>query len=682
MRKLWSIFGIVTWFLFSQTPVMGQLQSYKKGLSLFEKGFYDQAIRELSKVKDIAPAEKPKLLTKIGDAYRLTNRWPLALSWYEQAIAQGNTAPELLFYVGYAQKINGQYADALLNFERFTQAGSQDRVLNERANREVNTLKIMDELLVPAPDVTLFPLSTVNSPGAEFSPIRYKNQLVFTASRKDKIYANGLPFVGLYQVKVNEDLSFGNQVEVFSPQIYDPERNEGTPAFSPDGKMVIFARGNTGKRKDLSPDVDLYLSRLVPGEGWTTPQWVSASDSASWDGSPAFSGDGRTIYFSSNRPGGSGGLDIYRVNMDASGRFGRPTNMGKSINTAGDEMFPFVSADGKLFFASDGHPGLGKLDLFEAVRTDGRISIRNLGLPYNSPMDDFGLTYDEDGNAFFSSNRPGGAGDDDIYWIPAPEVPEEEDVPVLADGTKPIDPKRPGGTGTDPQANIARYFLAGYVLTPTESQKSIPLDSAVIKIYALSEDTEELITTLASNSDGSFGPLAVKEDTDYMILAEKRNFLTRREAFTMYGRSIPTSLLTKPVTDTTFFTQLMLEQVFVGKTFRLENIYYDFDKFDIRQDAAVELDKLVRILQDNPQIKIEMGSHTDAQGTDMYNTRLSQRRAESAVRYLVSRGIDADRLTARGYGETELIVANAKSDAEHQINRRTEFKVVEITEVN
>lgn len=673
---------MITWLLFSQTPVMGQLQSYKKGLSLFEKGFYDQAIRELTKVKEIAPSEKGKLFTKIGDAYRLTNRWPQALPWYEQAVANGNSTPETLFYIGYAQKINGQYAAALASFEQFTRAGSSDRVLNERANREVNTLKIMDELLVPTPEITLFPITALNTPGAEFSPVRYKNQLVFTASRKDKMYANGLPYVGMYQVKVSDDLSFGNQVELFSQQLFDPERNEGSPAFSPDGKMVIFARGNTGKRKDVSPDVDLYLSRFVAGEGWTTPQWVSASDSASWDGSPAFSGDGRTIYFSSNRPGGSGGLDIYRVNMDASGRFGKPVNMGKSINTAGDEMFPFVSSDGKLFFASDGHPGLGKLDLFEAVRVDGRITIRNLGLPYNSPMDDFGLTYDEDGNAFFSSNRPGGAGDDDMYWIPAPEVPEEEPILATNPTTNPVDPKGPGVAGQNPNVKIARYFLAGRILTPAEAQKLTPLDSALVKIYALTEDSEALLTTLVSQSDGSFGPVVVQEDTDYVILAEKRNFLTQREAFTMYGRGIPASLLTQTVTDTTFFTQLVLEQIFVGKTFRLENIYYDFDKFDIRPDAAVELDKLVRILQDNPQIKIEMGSHTDAQGTDMYNIRLSQRRAESAVRYLVSRGIDSDRLTARGYGETELIVLNAKSDAEHQINRRTEFKVVEIRDAD
>lgn len=682
MRKLWHLFTIITWLSLSLSPVMGQLQSYKKGLSLFEKGYYDQAIKELSKVKEVAPTEKPKWLTKIGDAYRLTNRWSESQAWYEQAMAAGNTAPELLFYIGYAQKINGQYAASLATFEKFTQAGSQDRVLNERANREINTLKIMDELLVQTPDVVLSAIPSINTPGAEFSPVRYKNQLIFTASRKEKLYANGLPFVGLYQVKVNEDMSFGNQVELFSQQLYDPERNEGTPAFSPDGKMVIFARGNTGKRKDLSPDVDLYLSRLVPGEGWTAPQWVSASDSLSWDGSPAFSGDGRTIYFSSNRAGGSGGLDIYRVNMDASGRFGKPVNMGKAINTAGDEMFPFVSAEGKLFFASDGHPGLGKLDLFEAVRVDGRITVRNLGLPYNSPMDDFGLTFDEDGNAFFSSNRPGGAGDDDIYWIPAPEVPEEEEDPILANGNKPIDPKNPTAGAGMGNTKMVRYFLAGKIQTPVDAQKWNPLDSVTVKIYSLTEDSEEILTTLVSQSDGSFGPVAVQEDTDYMILAEKRNYLTRREAFTMYGRTIPASLLTKPVTDTTFFTQLTLEQVFVGKTFRLENIYYDFDKFDIRPDAAVELDKLVRILQDNPQIKIEMGSHTDAQGTDMYNARLSQRRAESAVRYLVSKGIDPDRLTARGYGETELIILNAKNDAEHQVNRRTEFKVVEIQEAD
>jgi outer membrane protein OmpA-like peptidoglycan-associated protein len=358
--------------------------------------------------------------------------------------------------------------------------------------------------------------------------------------------------------------------------------------------------------------------------------------------------------------------------MDASGRFGNPVNMGKAINTAGDEMFPFVSEDGRLFFASDGHPGLGKLDLFVAVRSGGKIGVENMGLPYNSSMDDFGFIEDENGNQVFTSNRPGGIGQDDIYYYQAPVKPATEDPQVAQNDP----PNNTGQNNDDPKnQKIINYYLQVAVSQDLNGQKSY-LDSSVVKVFkiesGLEEQTEEFVFDQKAPK-----PIKLEEDTDYVILAEKEGFLTKREGFSMYGRSVPQVLLKKPITDTTFKTELKLEQIFIGKTFRLENIYYDLDKYDIRPDAAIELDKLVQILKDNPAIKIELGSHTDVRGSDLYNIRLSQRRAEAVINYLAIKGISQERLTAKGYGETELIVANAKSEEEHQVNRRTEFKVTE-----
>jgi outer membrane protein OmpA-like peptidoglycan-associated protein len=351
--------------------------------------------------------------------------------------------------------------------------------------------------------------------------------------------------------------------------------------------------------------------------------------------------------------------------------------MGKAINTAGDEMFPFVSPEGKLYFASDGHPGLGKLDIFEAVRKDGKISVENMGIPFNTPSDDFGLTSDEYGHIYFSSNRSGGIGDDDIYVYQAPL----EEEPILASTPNPLNPNQPNGTsGSDTDLKMVRYFLGGTVHSVTQNASKQGVEGVEIKIYRLLEDTEELVSTKMTTKEGTFGPIALQEDAEYMLLIEKANYLTKRESFSMYGRSIPVSLLTKPLTDTTFLLNIDLDQLFIGKTFRLENIYYDLDKADIRVDAAVELDKLVRILQDNPALKIELGSHTDSRGSDMYNIRLSQRRAESVINYLMTKGIDPLRLQARGYGETELLIENARTEDEHQVNRRTEFKVLEIGE--
>ncbi len=194
----------------------------------------------------------------------------------------------------------------------------------------------------------------------------------------------------------------------------------------------------------------------------------------------------------------------------------------------------------------------------------------------------------------------------------------------------------------------------------------------------LDDATGQPIAEVTTGQPGTFGKYPLQEGKDYTILAERRGYLTRREPFTMQGKSIPPVFLTKPLTDTTFNVAILLDRATLNKTFVLDNIYYDLDKYNIRPDAADELDKLVTILKDNPTLKIELGSHTDARASDAYNQKLSQNRAKSAVEYAVSKGIDADRLTYKGYGETQLIVKNAKTEEEHQRNRRTEFKILEL----
>ncbi len=658
--RLTLTYIIILLLILSGIPASSQLKAYKRGLSSFENGHYNVAIQELLKVKEIDEPYQADLNQKIGDSYRLSNKWDESIPYYEKALASGAKDASIDFYLGYAAKSKGEYTKARERFKKFLDSNSSDKILTERALREMNAL-LLNESIFQKVSQKEFVNLPLNTSGSEFTGNILDESLVFSSSRKDKIYSNNLPFLGIYKTKIGTGSSSFSNVELFSPAIFEDDRNEGSPAFTPDGKIMVFAKGKSGKRKDLSPDVDLYLSRFVTGEGWTKPVLVSASDSLSWDGSPAFSGDGKTLYFSSNRTGGNGGLDIYRVNLDASGRFGNAVNMGKAINTAGDEIFPFVAEDGKLYFSSDGHPGLGKLDLFVAVRSGGKISVENLGLPYNSSMDDFGFIQDEQGNEFFTSNRSGGKGDDDIYFYKAPtEEPEIATTPPVAD---PKDTK------------IVNYYLVGEVTSDGKF-----LDSVIVNVYKIEGGVETLFAENITRK-GEFGPIKMQEDEDYVILAEKNLYLTKREGFTMYGRSIPHVLLKKPVTDTTFYVKIPLDQIFVGKTFRLENIYYDLDKHDIRTDAAFELDKLVQILKDNPAIKIELGSHTDTRGSDIYNMRLSQRRADAAINYIVNKGISRERLEAKGYGESELLIENAKTEPEHQENRRTEFKVLEIVKL-
>jgi peptidoglycan-associated lipoprotein len=669
LRYYFTLFVSLLVLSFMLSGCNSAMQAYKDGLKKFDNGEYDLAIKGLQKAEaeNYEPTQTSFL---IAESYRLSNRFKESIPYYKKALDAGITNPEARFQYAYALKTAGQYEEASAEFAAFAKAEGSPKNLQERALREVEILKIADRLRTQKMEVQIKEIP-LNTAGSEFSPTILGNELVFSSSRKETVYKNnGQPMLGLYKVSIAQDAGTtqGNPV-LFSQQIFAPDANEGSPAFSPDGKTLVFARGNTGKKKGTA-DVDLYISKNVGGQ-WTEPAILPINDSLAWDGSPAFSRDGKTLYFASNRAGGSGGIDLYRTNMDASGRFSKPVNMGKDINTAGDEMFPYVAEGGKLYFASDGHPGLGKLDLFSATRTQGVITIENMGLPFNSPQDDFGLVFYQDLNkGFFSSNREGGKGDDDIYYFYGPE---EEDTTTIAKKDDPTDPLSPNNPNyVDGKLKTVRYFLAGNVIDNTPEMT--PIDSAIVHIFPDTSDVQ--ISQLPSGKDGRFGTQPVQEGGSYVLLVERKGYISKREPFSMDGRSIPPIFLTKAVTDTTYQITIKLDKLELNKTFVLDNIYYDLDKYNIRPDAAVELDKLVQILKDNPTMNIELSSHTDARATDAYNMTLSQNRAESAVNYLNSKGIDADRMTARGYGERELIVPNAKTEAEHQRNRRTEFTIL------
>ncbi|GAA4412584.1 OmpA family protein [Nibrella viscosa] len=630
------------------------MQAYKKGVRHFEAGEYNPAIENFRKAATAGDIDAARLNYYTAESYRLSNRFTEAAPFYQKAIDAGSTEADARMHYAYALKTQGQYAEALQQLEKYVQSKPTNKTNLEKARREVETLRVIDALARNKTNFQVRNIGNLNSPGAEFAPVVRGEELIFTASRKDKIYKNnGLPMLGLYKTKLGQTPDeTGNAPQLFSNNVFLAEANEGTPAFSKDGKTMVFARGNTGKRKG-GADVDLFISRQGTDGNWTQPQLLPISDSLAWDGSPAFSADGRTLYFASNRAGGAGGIDLYRTNMDASGRFSRPVNMGRDINTPGDEMFPYVAEDGKLYFASDGHPGLGKLDIFVATRSQGIIRVENLGQPINSPADDFGLVFADKESGYFASNRQGGKGDDDIYFFGSSVAPE---TPTIAQNA----PK------------TVRYFLAGTV--QANETPATPLDSARVRI--LDEAAGTPIAEVTTGQQGTFGKYPLQEGKDYTVLVERKGYLTRRVPFTMQGRSIPEVFLTKPQTDTTFNVDVLLDRATLNRTFVLENIYYDLDKYNIRPDAAEELDKLVTILKDNPTLKIELSSHTDVRAPDAYNMRLSQNRAKAAVDYIVSRGIDPERLVAKGYGETQLVVKNAQTEEEHQRNRRTEFKIL------
>ncbi|HEX9955842.1 MAG TPA: OmpA family protein [Fibrella sp.] len=662
------------------------MQAYKKGIRHFDAGEYNLALGQFTKASGKVDAGRLNYYT--AESYRLSNRIDQAAPFYQKALEGGlgtlaaatTTTPEvakpaftdatlgdLRLNYAYALKAAGDYAGAQAQLQQYIDARPKNKVGLAKAQREVETLRAISAITGKQADFRVTNLGAINSPGTEYAPVLRGDELVFTASRKDVVYKNnGLAMTGLYRAKVGQkpdETGAGSAgPQLFSGSVFQGDVNEGTPAFSKDGKTMVFARGNNGKRKG-GADVDLYMSRQDQGGNWNAPFRLPISDSLAWDGSPAFSADGKTLYFASNRTGSVGGIDLYRANVDASGRFGRPVNMGRDINTPGDELFPFVAADGKLYFSSDGHPGLGKLDVFVATRSGGVIRIENMGQPINSAADDFGLTFPnpESSTGYMASNRPGGKGDDDIYLVESGSVPTSDTTTIAR-----RDPPKAGAP------KVVRYFLAGTVKVNTPP--NTPLDSARVRI--IDDSNEATVAEATTGQPGTFGKFPVQEGKTYSVVAERPGYLTRREPFTMQGRTIPEVFLTKPETDTTFNVALLLDKVELNKSFVLENIYYDLDKFNIRSDAAEELDKLVTILKDNPTLKIELSSHTDVRAPDAYNLRLSQNRAKAAVDYIISKGIDAQRLTAKGYGETQLIVKTARTEEEHQRNRRTEFKVL------
>ena len=562
------------------------LQSFKKGQKKFDNGEYELAIKELQKAST-AGYELSKTNYLIAESYRLSNRPVLSADYYEKALTAGSKENDLRYHLATAQKIQGKYKEASANLEKYL-SGIPSKEFKNKAQTEIDLLPEVEALANKKTYIELKPMN-LNSTGTEFAPIPQGNELIFTASRKDVIYKNnGLPYLGLYRVALNTPTEAGTPT-LFSPTIFKDNANEGTPTFSKDGKMMVFARGNSGKRKDLTPDVDLYLSKF-DGTNWSLPEMLAISDSAAWDGTPAFSTDGKMLYFSSNRFGGQGGIDLWSAKFEpATFKFSKVTNLGKAYNTNGDDMFPYMDTDGKFYFASDGHPGLGRLDIFQANRqSGGRITIENMGQPFNSPADDFGLTIDKNGNMLFGSDRTGGQGNDDIYQCSKLELEtfvtkKKEDERLKAEALKIKQAELANQKQIDLTPKAVNYFLAGTVRANNVAKSALPNT----RVKVLDDATGNIVKEYLTGKEGHYGPLKVDPSRDYTILIEQENYLTKREPFTMEGKEIAEEKLFKPITDTTFFANVGLDKIVLNKSIKVENIYYDLNKYEIRSDAAI-----------------------------------------------------------------------------------------------
>ena len=377
MNKISLVFGFIAAFMLWSCSA-GKV-AMKKGDKKTKYGEYEVSIpyyqKAISHQYNAAEAN-----FKIGEAYRLSNRIQEATPFYKAAMEANLAEPSLPYYYGISLKVNQKYDEARTVLQNFIDNGKDEEYL-KLAKTELKNLGEVKEIMEKKSFFRVKNLEEINTADAEYSPVYLNGELYFTSSRQaDKIYkATGTGFTDLYKVKTQ-----GARVDIatlapLSNIINSDNTNDGCITFSPDGQTMVYAKGNSGRRKGAD-DVDLYISRFRRG-AWSTPELMRINDPTAWDSTPIFSQDGQTLYFSSNRRGGYGGTDLYAATKNRRGRFSSVRNLGPVINTAGDEMFPFAGQDGNLYFSSNGHPGLGGLDILVAKGSSGKMVVENLGHP-------------------------------------------------------------------------------------------------------------------------------------------------------------------------------------------------------------------------------------------------------------------------------------------------------------
>lgn len=589
---------------------------------------------------------------QLGTCYRKLNMAARATAAYQNAIRYDYPDSMALYYLGRSLQMEGKYQPAIDAYQQFLERKPGDELAQEGINGCNMALRAKSG---KASRYKVSSAKLFNSRRADFAPMyldKNLNTIYFTSSNEKASGTDKSEITGMKR----SDIFYSTKDEKGNWQRPEPaggelntDFDEGVVSFSPDGQTMYL----TVARRSLAANtsVEIYTSRRSDAT-WSAPQkFEITSDTISAVGHPAVSPDGTYLYFSSDMPGGFGGKDIWRINLKE--RAGSLENMGEQINTAGDEMFPYVRTDSLLYFASDGHPGFGGLDMFTARlnSTGDRWSIDNLGMPLNSQGDDFGITFGEGDSGFFSSNRGDARGYDHIYSFSYPEI---------------------------------KVTISGMVLDKDEE----PVPNAIIRIVGDDGSNQKEV----ARNDGSF-KFNLERGVKYVMLAGAKGYLNVKQEFESdieeedadYGIDFILASIDKP-------------QV-------VENIFYDFDRASLRDESKQALDEMVEMLRDNPNVTIEMGSHTDRIGNAEYNMGLSDRRAKSVVDYLVGAGIDAERLTWKGYGKTvpkvvtprinreypqfevgteltpefiESLENEEDKEAADQINRRTEFQVTAI----
>lgn len=624
-----------------------QESKVKSGDKKYDGYAYIDAIKTYERVADKG-YKSEDLFKKLGNSYYFNSKFESAAKWYGELFAL-NPIPEAEYYYRYAQSLKsaGQTdkANAILN--EFSIKYKND----SRARLYAENTSYLDQIKANSGRYKIEDAG-INSKYSDYGSFVYNNKIYFASARdtgnfsKRKHKWTGEYFTNIYNASIDATTGAPSKVHRIK-SLLNSRFHESTIIFTKDGKTAYFTRNNfiDGKKgkddnkftliKIYKADLDNEKFSNIIALPFTSDNYTTAH--------PALSPDEKTLYFTSDMPGTIGQSDIYKVSVKGNGSFGSPENLGASINTEGKETFPYVTSENEIYFASDGHPGLGGLDVFVGqIENNGTISnIQNLGNDVNSPKDDFAYSIDPlSRQGYFSSNKDGGQGSDDIYKFT--EIRQLKCLQEL------------NGVITDSQSGVV---LPGTELTLYENQK--------------------IIKSSISNSSGEY-TFAVECGKNYMVRAQKIEYETKEELVTIGKVSGKTSLpiaLDKSVCKVTVGDDL-------GKCFGIKMIYFDLDKYNIRTEAAIDLEKILDVLNQHPNMKLDIRSHTDSRASHQYNLRLSDQRAKATLNWLIKNGVAPNRLTAKGYGETDLInkcVDNVPcTEEEHQANRRSEFIITGI----
>jgi ompA family protein len=624
----------------------------------FQRGEYYDASVTYKKVynklrkKEERP-QRGEVAFKMGRCYRLLNMSARASAAFQNALRYEYPDSTTHFMLAQALHADCKYAAALRSYDKYLEFCPDDSLAINCAEG----CRTAQEIRARGSRYVVKQAKLFNSRRADFCPMYLGadcDQIYYTSTTEKATGDKKSEITGMK----NADVFFSKKNEKGEWERPEPvegelntEFDEGIVAFSPDAQTMYLTKA----RRELNAptSVEIYTSTRSDAK-WSAPvKFEITADTLSTFGHPAVSPDGEYLYFVSDMPGGYGGKDIWRISLKE--RQGSLVNLGPDINTEGNDDFPYVRSDGSLYFSSDGHPGMGGLDIFRATAVGDPANLRwkveNMGFPINSAGDDFGITFGKGEDGFFSSNRGDARGYDHIYSF--------EYDPV-------------------------RITIEGLVMDKDEE----PVKNAIIRIVGNDGSNQKEV----ARDDGSFS-FALQRGVKYVMLAGAKGYLNQKQEFASDST----------MEDANYWVEFILPSI--SKPSVVENIFYDYDKADLRPESKTALNELIAVLHDNPNVTIEMASHTDRWGSDAYNINLSERRAKSVVDYLVENGISRDRLQPHGYGKSrpktvtkriarlypqfkegdilteEFIKTLSEEDqqAADQINRRTEFSVLSLT---